>query len=284
MTSWVPGSLASPASFLSLFLVAVIGKGQFKITIRRRDNESKQQFMVDTGAGCSVLPHRLKMPPTGPPLSGADGKDIPCWGSLRCRLTFGLRTFFVTFLLAAVYRPIFGLDFLSAQGLLVDPVSRQVLDSKSLKPFSEAKTAARVVHSKFAAALCSIAPTVRSLLALFPTIVSDGKGQPSPKHKIRHTIETMGCSVFAKARHLDPDKLCQAEAEFCSLRRLASSIDQIRPGHRCTWSARKTGHGGHAVITAASTWQRHTTATPYPASSTSPASCTAANSSPASTW
>jgi hypothetical protein len=30
MTSWVPGSLASSAYFLSLFFVAVIGKGQLK--------------------------------------------------------------------------------------------------------------------------------------------------------------------------------------------------------------------------------------------------------------
>jgi hypothetical protein len=37
-------------------------------------------------------------------------------------------------LLAAVYRPILGLDFLSAHGLLVDPVGRQVLDSNTLKP------------------------------------------------------------------------------------------------------------------------------------------------------
>jgi hypothetical protein len=107
-----------------------------------QDDESKQQFMVDTGAVCSVLPHRSKTPPTGPPLSGADGKDIPWWGSVRRRLTFGLRTFFVTFLLAAVYRPILVLDFLSAHGLLVDPVGRQVLDSKNLKPLSKTKTAA----------------------------------------------------------------------------------------------------------------------------------------------
>jgi hypothetical protein len=51
------------------------------------------------------------------------------WGTIRCRLSFGLRMFFVTFFLAAVYRPILGLDFLSAHGLLVDPVRRQVLDS-----------------------------------------------------------------------------------------------------------------------------------------------------------
>jgi hypothetical protein len=60
-------------------------------------------------------------------------------------------------------------------------------------------------------------PSVRSLLASFPTIVGDGKGKLSPKHKIRHTIETTGRPVFAKARRLDPDKLRKAEAEFREL-------------------------------------------------------------------
>jgi hypothetical protein len=67
-----------------------------------QDNESKQQFMVDTGAVCSVLLHRSKMPPTGPQLSGADGRAIPCWGTVHRRLSFGLRTFFVTFLLRRI--------------------------------------------------------------------------------------------------------------------------------------------------------------------------------------
>ncbi len=87
--------------------------------------------MVDTGAVCSVLPHRSKAQPAGPQLSGADGRSIPTWGTIRRLLSFGLRTFFVTFFLAAVYRPILGLGFLSTHGLLVDPVGRQVLDSKT---------------------------------------------------------------------------------------------------------------------------------------------------------
>ena len=102
-----------------------------------QDDKSKQQFMMDTGAVCSVLPHRSKAQPAGPQLSGADGRSIPTWGTICRRLSFGLRTFFVTFFLAAVYRPILGLDFLSAHGLLVDPVGRQVLDSKTLKPLSK---------------------------------------------------------------------------------------------------------------------------------------------------
>jgi hypothetical protein len=52
---------------------------------------------------------------------------------------------------------------------------------------------------------------------LFPAIVDDGKGKPSPKHNIRHTIETTGRPVFAKSRHLGPNKLRQAETEFREL-------------------------------------------------------------------
>jgi hypothetical protein len=106
---------------------------------------------------------------------------------------------------------------LSTHGLLVNPVGRQVLDSKSLKPLSKPSTTAGTLRSKFAAALCTIAPLVWSLLASFPAIVGDGKGKPSPKHKICHTIETTGRPVFAKARRLDLDKLRQAEAEFREL-------------------------------------------------------------------
>ena len=130
-----------------------------------QDDDSKQQFMVDTGAVCSVLPHRLNAQPAGPQLSGADGRSIPTWGTICRRLSFGLRTFFVTFFLVAVRRPILGLDFLSAHGLLVDPFGRQVLDSKTLKPLSKTPTAAGALRSKFAAALCSIAQAVRSPLA-----------------------------------------------------------------------------------------------------------------------
>jgi hypothetical protein len=101
-----------------------------------QDDKSKQQFMVDTGAVCSVLPHCSKSQLAGPQLSDADGRAIPTWGTISCCLSFGLCTFFVTFFLTAVYRPILGLDFLSAHGLLVDPVGRQVLDSKTLKPLS----------------------------------------------------------------------------------------------------------------------------------------------------
>ena len=181
------------------------------------EDDTKQQFLVDTGAAVSVLPHRSTAPATGPALAGADGKGIPSWGSIRSRLSFGLRTFFATFILAAVSRPILGLDFLAAHHLLVDPVARLVLDAKTLQPIGNSPAAATPPRSKFAASLCSIAPAVRSLLASFPAIVGDGKGTPTPRHGVRHTVETKGRPVFAKARRLDPDKLRAAEAEFRQL-------------------------------------------------------------------
>jgi hypothetical protein len=144
-----------------------------------KDNESKQQFMVDTGAVCSVLLHRLKMPPTGPQLSG-------------CRR--------------------------ESHSVLGDCPPPPIIRAAHL--FCHLFARPRIkTHTRFRLQVCR-RPLLHSTigtLAVFPAIVGDGKGKPSPKHKIHHTIETTGRLVFAKARRLDPDKLRQAEAEFREL-------------------------------------------------------------------
>ena len=85
-----------------------------------RDERSCLNFLVDTGAACSVLPHVSRSKPTGPLLAAANGATIPCWGSCRRRLIFLGQAFDHSFLLAATKYPILGLDFLAANGLLVD--------------------------------------------------------------------------------------------------------------------------------------------------------------------
>ncbi len=130
------------------------------------------------------------------------------------KLCFGAKNYFCTFLLAAVSKPILGVDFLAANRLLVDPFSRTVLHAHNLKPVGAALAAAA---AHFVSTLCHIVPTVRNLLAEFPAIVGDGSGTPSPRHGVEHFVETTGRPVFAKARRLDADKLRTAEAEFRSL-------------------------------------------------------------------
>jgi len=179
-----------------------------------QDQVSKKQFLVDTGASISVMPHKSESAPSGPPLAGADGKPILSWGKVTKNLCFGAQTFICTFLLAAVSRPILGVDFLAAHRLLVDPGTRTVLHAATLKPVGAAIAA---VSSKFITAVSHIMPTVRSLLSRFPSIVGDGKGTPRPLHGVEHVVETTGRPVFAKARRLDADKLRIAEAEFRSL-------------------------------------------------------------------
>jgi hypothetical protein len=136
------------------------------------------------------------------------------WGKVTKKLNFGLHTFVVSFILAAVSNPILGIDFLSAHHLLVDPFARAVLFADSLKAVGCTVAAA---PSRFAASISHIVPAVRTLLAAFPGIVGDGKGIPRPRRGVRHFVETSGRPVFAKARSLDSDKLKIAEAEFRSL-------------------------------------------------------------------
>jgi len=102
----------------------------------------EQRFLVDTGAAVSVFPHKSSAVSSGPPLCGADGKPIASWGSVTRSLCFGLQTFLCTFILAAVSKPILGIDFLARHRLLVDPFARQVLDASTLRPLGPASAAA----------------------------------------------------------------------------------------------------------------------------------------------
>ena len=110
-------------------------RGQLKALcglIYLQDRYTEQRFLVDTGATVSVFPHRSSAAPSGPPLTGVDGRSIPSWGSVKKTSNFGLLTFICSFILAAVSKPILGVDFLAENRLLVDPSTQQVLDSETL--------------------------------------------------------------------------------------------------------------------------------------------------------
>ncbi len=161
----------------------------------------------------------FRIAPLPPLWAAADRRRWPLHSFLgigQKTLSFSLRTFICSFILAAVSKPILGVDFLAAHRLLVDPFSQQVLDSETLLPITPS-VSALPPHSPFAAALCHVAPAVRTLHYSFPTIVGDGSGTLNPKQGIHHSKETTGRAIFAKASCLDPEKHRIAETEFRSL-------------------------------------------------------------------
>ena len=178
------------------------------------DSVSGQKFLVDTGAALSIIPFRSANQPSGPELLGADGREIPAWGSRELKVIFGGHPFCFWFVCAAVKQAILGNDFLAALRLLVNPARRQVLDATTLQPLS---SAAISNSSPLLAVLTTTPESVRTLVASYPQVFSAPAGRlPPPLHGVEHTVETTGQPVFAKARRLDHG-LKDAKAEFAKL-------------------------------------------------------------------
>ena len=76
------------------------------LLIYLQDVLTNRQFLVDTGASCSVFPHHSSAAPTGPRLLMADGRPMKSWGCRTLPLQFGNRRFQFPFLLASVDNPI----------------------------------------------------------------------------------------------------------------------------------------------------------------------------------
>jgi len=192
-------------------LISVAGGGTLLFL---KDDHSGHNYLVDTGAARSILPHRSSAPPSGPLLEGAGGQTIPAWGCRQHVVHICGRKLPFNFVLAAVTRPILGCDFLAAHRLLVDPARQAVLDANTLTALSTSTGRA----SSLLAVLSPTPPSIRELLARFPQVFAAPKDQlPAPLHGTEHTVETLGRPVFAKARRLDPDRLKAARAEFSAL-------------------------------------------------------------------
>ncbi len=181
------------------------------------DELSGKDFLVDTGASRSVLPHSSPSPPCGPRLAAANGRIIPSWGSRQIPLRFGGFRYSWEFLLAGVDRPILGLDFLADNSLMVDTGGRRIVVAGTGEVIGTLSAAP--ADSSVLARLETVPPDVREVLQAFPDIMSDDLSATPPKHDVRHSVETTGRPLFAKARRLDQAKLAAARAEFAKMER-----------------------------------------------------------------
>ena len=163
------------------------------------DCRSCHNFLVDTGAERSVLPHQTTRPPHGPHLVSTGGTVISAWGTQRSTVDFGGRQFTFPFVLATVPHPILVADFLAHHRLLVDLHNHQVLQSSTLEPLPTSATAAPLLLP-FVAQLQTMPPPIRTLIAEFPTVFNSALQSARPDHGVQHHIQTTGPPVFAKVR------------------------------------------------------------------------------------
>jgi hypothetical protein len=96
------------------------------------DRLSSQQFLIDTGASKSVIPHQSALPPTCPSLYTANDQPITTWGFKCLPVQFGNRRFHFPFILAAASTTIISHDFLQAHHIFVDPAHHCLLYGRTL--------------------------------------------------------------------------------------------------------------------------------------------------------
>ena len=148
-------------------------------------------------------------------LVAANGSRIRCYGQKKIQLKVGTRTYEWTFLVADVKRSLIGADFLTHSSLLVNLRNKQMVhpDDLNATPLQRTKRRSRITGLAFAA---SPNPSpLAKLFAEFPTVPNFKI--TSPKHAVRHNIETRGQPIQAKARPLPPQKLAAVKANFAEM-------------------------------------------------------------------
>ena len=200
------------------------------------DSSSCLRFLVDTGASCSLFPHKSTQLPFGPILKTPNGVSIPSWGESVKTMSFQNRSFTWSFLLADIEFPILGADFLRHFRLVVDLANGQLLDAKSLECLkigpvaksslpvfeddwdSEEETVyARAGVSAILTSVSALPEAYRNIFVRFPEVVNESGKLPAPCKDVLHHIETTGYPCSSKFRRLDEAKLAIAKADFMKM-------------------------------------------------------------------
>ena len=184
------------------------------------DANTNKSFLIDTGAEVSIVPatdQEQQRAPLEKELIAANGSRIRCYGEKKLRLHVGARTYEWKFLMADVKRSLIGTDFLMHSSLLVDLRNNQLVHPDDLDsiPLQQTKHRSRITGIAFAAS-ANPSPLAK-LFAEFPAITVPNFKIDHPQHAVRHTIETRGQPVRAKARPLPSQKLAAAKANFAEM-------------------------------------------------------------------
>ncbi|GBN29592.1 hypothetical protein AVEN_37227-1 [Araneus ventricosus] len=194
-------------------------KGQNNCRLVIHDRPSGHNFLVDTGADIFVVPlssaERCK-PKSLLNLLAANGTKINTYGTRNLSLNIGLRRIFPwSFIIADVFRPILGADFLTQYGIIID------LKSKSLKDQQTTLTSTGKISTDNIPSITALKLylNINDLIREYNDIFDDVERSPIKiqSHNVTHVIQAKGPPVGAKARRLAPDKLIAAKQEFQNL-------------------------------------------------------------------
>lgn len=180
------------------------------------DINTKQQFLIDTGAEVSVLPptyNELKMK-SDLKLYAANSSVIETFGFKSLHLNLGLRRSFPwRFTIAKVDKPIIGADFLKHYGLLVDVKNKKLVDPlTSLKSNTQTFTGPPITITVIQTN--TIDPKIVLLLKQFHEITHENETLNTIKHDVIHCIDTTGQPVSEKTRRLNVEKMIIAKKEI----------------------------------------------------------------------
>ncbi|MPC63924.1 hypothetical protein E2C01_058032 [Portunus trituberculatus] len=201
-----------------------------------RDPINAFRFLVDTGAGRSLLPasqwRKPHLPPTDVRLTAVNGTPILTYGRQHLYIHIGNHKYWWNFVVANVSLPLLGADFLANYQLLVDVSRARLLDAVSL-----AATPIAAAPDDLTFHVIDPTDAFAHLRDSYPDIFKPElcqHPQVPVRHGIYHHIKTSGPPVFSRFRRLSPDKLIAAKQTFAELERLGICQRRQVPGHHCS--------------------------------------------------
>ena len=199
------------------------------------DRNSKQHFMLDTGADISVIPPSPMERRTrnfNVTLTAVNKTTIKTYGQRFLNLDLGLRRAYKwLFIVADVPEPILGADFIENFHLYPDLHARLLVD-KTTNLSTRCKRKQGLLQG-ISYLEGSEENTFVKILKQFPDLTKPVARHRPPKHNVVHHIETKGPPPHAKPRRLANVKLKAARSEFEQMMQLGI----IRRSNQNAWAA-----------------------------------------------
>ena len=173
------------------------------------------RFLLDTEVEISVIPpmSTQRTSVSNKTLLAANGTTIQTFGTTALNINFGMgRNFPWTFEIANVKSSIIGADFLLHFNLSVDLKNRRLIDYNTNTSFVGSIRSSHTTRIRSALPMYDSA--YLDILKNFPSLTQPIGYNNKIRYHVTHRITTRRQPVHSKPRHLNPDKLKIAKAEF----------------------------------------------------------------------